>query len=106
MAIELGIETETVSKEERTWRVELFCEKGEDPTIRAHREIVTLNTDGKVIARDRDVPVVARHLSVIANKSFTFNSKTYTAAELAGVIAAVADTLRQEDQQVTLTTTI
>jgi hypothetical protein len=93
MAIELGDETLTLTKSERTWRVEIFVEHGDDPIIRAHREVVMTDADGKVSSRDRAIPTVERRLSAIAGKTYA----GLTGAELAGAIAAWADGLRQED---------
>ena len=97
MAIELGNNTLAVTRQERTWRLELFTERGEDPSVRAHREVVRVDGEGNVLARDRGIPAVERRLSVVAAQSFTVAGHTYTAAEIAAVIAAVADTWRHED---------
>lgn len=89
------IETKTVklTGEERTWRVEIFCEKGDDPLIRAHREIVQVNAAGEVVQRDRSVGYVDRHLSAIARQKVA----GLTGAKLAETIADWCDTLRAED---------
>lgn len=97
MAMDLGTETAIVTMQERTWRVEIFCEKGDDPTLRAHREVVSIDANGKVISQDRKITMVNRRLSAMAAQSFTVGGKSYSGAEIAAVIAAVADALRQED---------
>ena len=96
MSIDLGTETVALAVKERTWRVEIFTDLGADPTIRAHREKVWLRPDGSCAQRLVLDPV-ERRLSVIAAQAFKVGAATYTGAELARVIGAVADVLRQED---------
>jgi hypothetical protein len=96
MAITQGTETVALTIEERTWRLEIFIEKGTDPTVRAHREVVKTDAAGNVVAKDPSA-VVERQLSKVASQSFAIGGKTYTGAEIANVLAAVVDTWRQED---------
>jgi hypothetical protein len=95
MAIDMGTESQTLSVKERTWRVEIFAEAGDDPTVRAHREVVHLDGAGRVVWRERDISMVTRSLSQIATTQFTNGSATVTGGELAALIAAAADSLRQ-----------
>jgi hypothetical protein len=47
MSIDLGTESVTLSVTERTWRIEMFTEYGEDPILRSHREKLWLRPDGR-----------------------------------------------------------
>lgn len=92
MAIDLGTESIKLSVKERTWRVEIFTDFGTDPIIRAHREKVWLRDDGSCFQREV-LPVVERRLSEVAKQDFD----GMTGLQLAERIAAISDTLRQED---------
>ncbi|MGB6080199.1 MAG: hypothetical protein WBF99_12145 [Xanthobacteraceae bacterium] len=96
MAIEQGAETVTLTVEERTWRVEIFCEKGEDPTIRAHRQTVRSGGSGSVLSVENGA-LVERRSSAIQGDTFTAAGVTITGAQLAGLIAQAADQWRSED---------
>ncbi|MBN8960584.1 MAG: hypothetical protein J0H71_05585 [Rhizobiales bacterium] len=96
MAIEQGTETVTVTLEERTWRVEIFCEKGEDPTIRAHRQTVRSDAGGNLLSIV-NCATVERNSSTIQGDTFTAAGVTVTGAQLADLIAAAADQWRSED---------
>lgn len=93
MAIDLGHQSVVVMRSERTWRVEIFCELGSVPVVRAHREVITTNEAGELIARDRDIPAAERALTAIADKSVG----GVTGLQLAGLVSMWADELRQED---------
>lgn len=95
MAIQIGNETLDVQKEERTYCVEILTDKNTDPVIRARREELWVLSDGTIINRNRNIPVVERRLSEILNKTVLGLS----GLQLAGIIAAWADDLRQEDIQ-------
>ena len=92
MAIDMGSETVTVAKHEQTWRIEFFCEHGEDPTIRYHREILAMNGE-EIASRDRNIDVVERKLSEIV--AVTYGG--LTGQQLADALMAWGDGLRQED---------
>jgi hypothetical protein len=77
--------------------VEIFAEAGDDPTVRAHREVVRIDGDGRVVWREREIPAVTRALSQIAATQFTGGGATVTGGELAALIAAAADSLREAD---------
>ncbi|MBW7968107.1 hypothetical protein [Bradyrhizobium sp. BR 10289] len=96
MAITQGTETIAVTTQERTWRVNIETPIGVDPTVTVYRETVRTAADGTLISRDGGVPVT-RRLSEVAAKSYSIGGKTLTGAEIAGLIASVADTWRQED---------
>lgn len=66
MAIDLGSQTLSVTKQERTWRVECFCEDGTDYELVAHREVVTTDPNGVVISRERDKEVHRRVSQVVS----------------------------------------
>lgn len=95
MAIAQAETTLTLAGEDRTWRVEIFCEKGEDPIIVVHRESIRA-ADGDVIARERGA-TVHRTGSGVAADSFTVGSVTLTGAQLAAFVAAAADQWRTAD---------
>jgi hypothetical protein len=96
MAIEQPETTLTLSGEERTWRVEIFCEKGQDPTIVAHRETIKSDANGNVVTRERGV-TVRRTGSGVATDTITVGNLTITGAQLAAVVAAAADKWRSYD---------
>jgi len=93
MAIELGSESPVLTISERTWRVEIFCEAGTDPTIVAHREKIWTRANGTIAQRERLIPQVRRSLSAVASKTVS----GVTGTQLAGLISAWADDLRAED---------
>lgn len=66
MAIDLGSQTLSVAKQERTWRIECFCEDGADYELVAHREVITTDPNGVVISRERDKEVHRRVSQVAA----------------------------------------
>lgn len=92
MATEQGTETVTVTKSTRTWRVEIFCERGNDPVVRAHREIIRVGDDGTVLSAERGI-TVDRLLSQIADEDVD----GITGAALAGHIAKRADLWHEQD---------
>jgi hypothetical protein len=96
MALDQGTVTVAVTSQERTWRVSIETPRGVDPTIKVFREEVKTDANGIVISKTVGVRV-SRGLSVTAAQSFTVAGKTYTTAEIAVVIAAIADAWRTED---------
>lgn len=98
MAIDQGTTTETITSQERTWRINIETTINTDPVITVYRQAVKTSGDGSVISID-SAPIVVRNLSEVATQEFTVNDKTYTMFELATVIAAVADTWRTEDMK-------
>ena len=93
MSKSVGTETIELTIEWRTWRVEIFCEKGDVPRVVCHREKVWTRPDGTVAQRDRSVVTVARKLSQVASQEVA----GITGANLAAAIAAWADTWHDED---------
>jgi hypothetical protein len=96
MAIEQGTETVAVTTEERTLHVTIDTPKGGDPTVMVFREIVRTTPDGAVLSK-QDGAIVQRSLSQVAEETFAVGDKTYTGAEIAALISAVADTWRQQE---------
>lgn len=96
MAIDQGTETLAIKTEERTWHVTIETPKGGDPVVTVHREIVRTLPDGSVISKE-PCGSVSRSLSATAKQAFKVGGQSYTTAEIAGVIAAVADVWREED---------
>ncbi len=96
MAITQGTETISVTSEERTWRLEIFTEKGQQYSVRAHRETVRTDSEGNILSRERGV-TVERTFSAIATEQFTIAGKAYTGGEVADALSAIADIRRQQD---------
>jgi hypothetical protein len=96
MAIDQGTATVAVTSQERTWRVNIETPLGADPSITIQREEVKTDPSGAVLSKNPNA-VVSRGLSAIATEQFTVGSRTYTVAEIATVIAAIADQWRTED---------
>lgn len=93
MSISLG--TRTIEMSERTRMIEIATPMGKDPLLTIYRE--TVRNDNGVIFKDSGVAVVMRTLSQLADQSFTVGKFTLTGADLAEIIAGIADALRQED---------
>jgi hypothetical protein len=74
----------------------MFTEKGQDPSVRAHREVIETALDG-TFKRERAGVTVERRLSAVATESFEIGGHTYTGGEIAMVLAAIADTWRAQD---------
>lgn len=91
MAIELGSETLTLTKKARTWRVECETVFGSDYTLTAHREIVSLDQNGKVVARDITRPVIRRVSQVMGEAD---------AMQMLGLMKALVDRWAAEDEAV------
>lgn len=96
MAIEQGTQTLAVTTEERTWKVEVFCEKGADPIVRIHRQLVRTNAAGEVLSVDNNATVERRQSEVGAD-SITATGVTVTGNQLAALVSAAADQWRTED---------
>jgi hypothetical protein len=96
MAVALEAKTISVTPERRTWRTEVFSEKGEVPTIRFHREALEVDADGKIKSRDR-LPPSSRVYSDIAGDTVSVGGKTYSATLAAAILAAFGDKYGEED---------
>lgn len=96
MAINQKTETITVKTEERTWCITIDTPKNSDPTVTIHREIVKTAPDGSITLREPS-GIVKRSLSTTSSQKFKIGNESYTTAEIAGVIAAIADIWREED---------
>jgi hypothetical protein len=97
MSISLGSESVTLSKERRTWRVNLECALGTDYTITAFRELVQRVGD-TVIAKNQNVGTISRALSAVIAEEVTLQSgKTLTPAEIAEGLAAFLEAWEVED---------
>lgn len=88
MSTPLGTTTLTVTKEERTWRVECFCENGTDYTMVAHREILSHAADGSVVSSERG-KMVTRSVSQVAKETDSM--------QMLGLVKAVCDRWAAED---------
>ncbi len=99
MATILGTETLDLTKEERTWRINIDSPKGEDPVVTAWREIVRTAPDGTVISREQ-AGSIQRALSTVAENTIPVpggNGMQLSIEQLAATIAATADQWRQQD---------
>lgn len=96
MAIDQGTETIEIATEERTWRINIETPKGGEAMITVYRETVKTGPAGEIILKQPSADV-RRRLSDIATQSYTVGGNVYTTAEIAGVIAAIADIWREED---------
>jgi hypothetical protein len=96
MAIDQGTETIAIKTQERTWRINIETPLGGDPVITSYRETVRTGPDGAVISREASVDT-SRALSDVAAQAFKVGGNSYTTIEIAAVVAAIADTWRQED---------
>lgn len=95
MAKDLGKQTVTVSKQERTWRVEIFCDLGNNPVINFHRQVV-LDDGTKKVADPTEYRVITRTAKELSEMSVTVAKNTYTGAELGAVISAFGDALADD----------
>lgn len=96
MAIEQGTATVALTTEERTWRVEIYCEKNEDPLVRAHRQVTRSLADGTVISTENNA-TVERRQSQVHDETFTAAGVTVTGDQLAALISQAADQWRAQD---------
>jgi hypothetical protein len=97
MAISMGIKTVTSTLEERTWRTEVFTEKGQDPVVRGHRELVGIDPAGNVDSRDRSIPPVEFTLSSVLTETITLADGTVlTGAKMGEAISVWIDKKRQQ----------
>ena len=67
MAIDLGSQALSVTQQERTWRIECFCEDGTDYTLVAHRETIATDSNGVPVFSVRG-KTVTRSLSQVINQ--------------------------------------
>ena len=88
MSIDLGSQTFTATKQERTWRIECFCDNGTDYQLVAHREILTLDQNGNVIGMER-LGNVSRRVSQIQAEP--------DALQFLGLAKTLCDRWAQED---------
>jgi hypothetical protein len=98
MALDIGSEDiGTLSIKERTTEIVIRTPLGADPHISVTREKVWIMPDGVTAVKREGVRQVQRNASAILAQSFTAAGATVTGAQLAALIAAAADTWRQED---------
>jgi hypothetical protein len=98
MAIDQGTSQVTVSKKDRTWRVELFIADDDTNQLRFHREVrATDTTTGKHTSDRGTIPPVQREQSQIATKSYTAGGVTATGQQILALVNKMSDTERQVD---------
>lgn len=95
MATEGNEETVTIKAVTRTARVDIETAYNTVPTVRYHRETVSL-IDGEAVAKS-PWTVVERSLSEVAKDTVTIGDKTLSGAEMAAFIAAFGDRWHGED---------
>lgn len=88
MAIELGTETKEIKKEDRTWRVEIFCEHNQPYKVIVHREILYTDSEGNVMRIER---------GETSSRTLENLSEDPEALQVAAKIKSTADKWRQED---------
>jgi hypothetical protein len=94
MALDLG--TKTITVKDRTVLIEFSTPLSGAYSIRIARQKVWLDETGALISSE-NAPDVMRMFADIAAQSFTVGDLTLTGAQIAGLLAGVADLLRQED---------
>lgn len=87
MAIELGNETKEISKEDRAWRMEIFCENNSPYAVTVHREILS-TCNGEVISSER---------GITSKRTIEDLQDDPESLQLAEQIKKKADEWRQED---------
>jgi hypothetical protein len=92
MAKDLGSQTVTIVKQERTCRVEIFCDLGNVPIVCFHRQII-MDDGVKPIISSEGGRIITRSAKELAEMSVKVGNATYTGAELAAVIAAFGDAI-------------
>jgi hypothetical protein len=94
----IAIETSTieVSIEERTRQISISTPKGADPTLAIYRERVSSTSDGTILGIEQ-VGVVERSLTDVAATEFAAAGMTLTGAQIASILASIADQLRREE---------
>lgn len=98
MASESITENVTLTTQERTWRIQIETQRGEDYLLEAFRETVR-TIDGEAFgAPDKNAGVVRRALSKAALDTVTLDSgKTISVLELAEALVKHIETWRAED---------
>lgn len=98
MAIDQGTSQVTMSKKDRTWRVELFVADDDTNQLRFHREVrATDNSTGKHTSDKTSIPVVHREQSQIATKTYSAGGVTATGQQILALINKMSDVERQVD---------
>lgn len=84
---------------ERTWRVQVFTDRGVDPRIEFLRESVKTYPDGDVVATP--IGSVERRLSTVASTTLPGGTRTVrTVAELFALVAEIGHAWAAEDVKV------
>jgi hypothetical protein len=81
---------------ERSWRIEILANPGEDYRISADRERVSFTPTGAVARRLAAKPT-SRLLSQISTSEYSYDGITLTGAQLAGLISSIGDSWKLED---------
>jgi hypothetical protein len=92
MSTDVDSGTATYTDKRRTWCIVIDTPLDADPVITVHRTVYREFSNGEKLTINPDV-VVTRTLSQIANKTV----QGVSGAQLAGMIAAIADVWDRED---------
>lgn len=96
MATNETTETVSVTSANRSWRFEIFTEKNTDYTVRVHRE--TIKTVSDVTLPGVRGVTIDRSLAAVAGESYQVGPHTYTGAEVAALLAGIADIWATQDE--------
>lgn len=96
MALDQGQETVTLTKADRTTRIEMWIDDSEIVHLRFFREVAYRNGGG-VIYKRVDAPTVNRTQAQIAAKSYTAAGATRTGNQILSLVNKLADDERLVD---------
>lgn len=91
MAISEGSSSVTKTKERRTWRIDIDTPKGRPATVRAHRELLTTDSEGEVTAKPANTVCRTIAPDVLAETVSITGGKLLTVAEIYEGISKLVD---------------
>ena len=97
MAIDQGTTTHTVTKKDRTWRIEFFVADDDTIQIRFHRELQAKDEMGKIVSDRAAIRTVERTQDQIKSKTYTLGANTLTGNQILGLLNKMSDDERQVD---------
>jgi hypothetical protein len=88
-------QTQNIIISNRSWRVEIFCEKNSPYDIFFHREkVMQINNGPKILVEN--LPTISKGLNNVVTQEVTVNGLTLTIAQIAAFVAAVGDAWEEE----------
>jgi hypothetical protein len=96
MAIELGSQSATFTTKERTASIIITSGLGAEPVISVSRAVVRQMDDGTVLSND-PAHGFSRSLSSIKDEVYQVGGNSYTAPEIAALLAHIADQWAMEE---------